>query len=314
MGSITVRRARSRRELETAGRLLLAYGAETGIDPERHGLTAELADLPAAFAPPGGTLLLATVDGEVAGCVVVRPLPDGAPGVAEIKRLYVTREHRGHGVGRRLLGSAVTGARRLGYVSIRLDSLPTMVEAIALYRRAGFREVAPHRQPIEPGTLFMELSLAPTKPPATWRRGGFEISTDPRRLDLDVVHGFLRTAYWCEGVPRDVVERAVKGSRCFGLYQDGRQVGFARVVTDRATFAYLADVFVLPEHRGQALGKWLVSVVLAHPHLQGLRRFLLATKDAHGLYAQHGFTPLGNPSRFMERHAPDAYGRADPVA
>jgi GNAT superfamily N-acetyltransferase len=133
------------------------------------------------------------------------------------------------------------------------------------------------------------------------------VSTDPARLDLDVVHGYLVGSYWARGVPREVVERSVDHSLVFGLYLGEQQVGFARVVTDRATFAWLADVFVLEDHRGQGLGDWLVEVVTQHPDLRGLRRWALATADAHGLYARHGFTPLAAPERFMERRDAD-YG------
>jgi len=129
---------------------------------------------------------------------------------------------------------------------------------------------------------------------------GYEISTDPARLDLDVIHGFLRGAYWSPGVPRDVVERSFGNSLCFGLYAPGgAQAGFARAVTDRATFAWVADVFVLREHRGRGLGVWLMETLLAHPDLQGLRRILLATADAHGLYERFGFAPLVGPQRFL---------------
>ena len=128
----------------------------------------------------------------------------------------------------------------------------------------------------------------------------YEISTDPGRLQLDAIHSYLVRSYWSPGVPRAVVERAIANSLCFGLYLAESQVGFARVVTDRATFAYLADVYVLEEHRGQGLSKRLVETIQGHPDLQGLRRFLLATKDAHGLYAQFGFRPLAAPERVME--------------
>jgi GNAT superfamily N-acetyltransferase len=134
-----------------------------------------------------------------------------------------------------------------------------------------------------------------------WRRGEYSISTDPAALDISLVHRFLSTeAYWAPGVSRDVVERSIENSICFGLYRDGEQVGFARVVTDRAAFAYLADVFVLEAHRGRGLGKWLVETVLSHPDLQGLRRFFLGTADAHSLYERYGFRPI-DPSRMMER-------------
>jgi GNAT superfamily N-acetyltransferase len=136
---------------------------------------------------------------------------------------------------------------------------------------------------------------------------GIEVDDDPERIDLDVVHGFLSGSYWARGIPRDVVERSLRGSLVFGLYERGRQVGFARVVTDRATFAYLADVFVLEPHRGRGLSRRLMDAIVAHPGLQGLRRWLLATRDAHGLYARYGFTPLPAPERFMERHDPDVY-------
>ncbi|MFA9272010.1 MAG: GNAT family N-acetyltransferase [Baekduiaceae bacterium] len=141
---------------------------------------------------------------------------------------------------------------------------------------------------------------------------GYEISTARERLDLDAIHAFLSTdAYWSPGVPRDVVERAIAHSIPFGLYAPGgAQAGFARVVTDRAVFAYIADVFVLPEHRGRGLGVRLVETILAHPDLQGLRRIELQTLDAHGLYAQCGFSPAGDPARIMEivRRPEDLYG------
>ena len=136
----------------------------------------------------------------------------------------------------------------------------------------------------------------------------YQISTDARRFDLALIHDFLRSSYWAQGIPRDVVERAVENSLCFGAFiQQEQQVGFARVITDRATFAYLADVFVVPEHRGRGVAKLLLRTILAHPDLQGLRRMLLATKDAHGLYAQFGFEPLSNPKEYMTIHRPDVY-------
>jgi GNAT superfamily N-acetyltransferase len=134
-----------------------------------------------------------------------------------------------------------------------------------------------------------------------WQRGEHTISTDPRRLDVPLIHGFLTDSYWAAGVPLEVVERSLEHSIAFGLYHRSEQVGFARVVTDRATFAYLADVFVLEQHRGQGLGDWLVATVGGHPELQGLRRWMLATADAHPLYARHGFASLREPGRFMER-------------
>ena len=136
------------------------------------------------------------------------------------------------------------------------------------------------------------------------------ISTDKHELDLALIHRFLSTeAYWSTGVPLDVVRRAIEHSLCFGAFVGNAQVGFARVVTDCATFAYLADVFVLPEQRAQGVGKAMLQAVLAHPDLQGLRRILLATRDAHSLYAQFGFTPPLRPQTLMERFDPDIYQR-----
>lgn len=137
---------------------------------------------------------------------------------------------------------------------------------------------------------------------------GLVIDTNPDRLNVDVIHTYLATeSYWSQGVPRDIVERAIQGSLVWGIYDGDSQVGYARAVTDRVTFAWLCDVFVLPSHQGKGLGKWLIQTVQSHPDLQGLRRFMLGTKDAHGLYAQFGFVPFANPQRFMEINRPNIY-------
>lgn len=128
----------------------------------------------------------------------------------------------------------------------------------------------------------------------------YDISTDPSRLQLDAIHAYLTRSYWSPGIPKDVVARGIANSMCFGIYFGDAQVGFARVITDKATFAYLADVYVLEAHRGQGLSKRLVEHILAHAELQGLRRFMLATADAHGLYAQFGFKPMLKPDNMME--------------
>jgi len=132
--------------------------------------------------------------------------------------------------------------------------------------------------------------------------GGLRVSTDKGELDVPLIHRFLSTgAYWSPGVARETVERAIAGSLCFGGYLDGAgQVAFARVITDAATFACLADVFVLPAHRGRGHAVQLMDAVVAHPQLQGLRRFMLATLDAHGLYARYGFVAPARPERLME--------------
>ena len=139
------------------------------------------------------------------------------------------------------------------------------------------------------------------------RRGPFTVSTDPARLHLDVVHGYLTRSYWAEGIPREVVARSMEGALCFGLHEGAAQIGFARVITDRATYAYLADVFVLEPFRGQGLGVWMMECVLAHPDLQGLRRWSLVTRDAHALYGRFGFTALPAPDRYMEKVDPEVY-------
>lgn len=136
----------------------------------------------------------------------------------------------------------------------------------------------------------------------------YEISTDTSRLDLDVIHKFLaEDSYWSPGIPRHVVEKSLAHSLCFGVYHQGSQVGLARIVTDKATFALLADIFILQPHRGKGLSKWLMQTVMAHEDLINLRRLLLLTSDAHGLYRQFGFTEIGNAWRFMEVLRPDNY-------
>jgi GNAT superfamily N-acetyltransferase len=141
----------------------------------------------------------------------------------------------------------------------------------------------------------------------TWVRDTFTVTCDPAKLDHAVIKQFLVSSYWAKDIPPATVEQSLQNSLCFALLEGDRQVGLARVITDRATFAYLCDVFVLPEYRGRGLSKWLVECVLNHPDLQGLRRWMLATRDAHGLYERFGFAPLKKPDIFMERHNPNAY-------
>lgn len=151
----------------------------------------------------------------------------------------------------------------------------------------------------------------------TWTRPPFEVSTDDTRLEVDLIHHFLARTYWSPGIPRDILERALASSVNFGAYCDGRQVGFARVVTDRATFAYLCDVFVLEAWRSRGVSKFIMDCVMSHPDLQNLRRFMLATADAHGLYRQFGFDVIARPERMMEIVVPDVYqrlGNPDPRA
>jgi N-acetylglutamate synthase-like GNAT family acetyltransferase len=127
----------------------------------------------------------------------------------------------------------------------------------------------------------------------------FTISTDKSKIDIDYVHRFLSQSYWSPGVSLRIVKKAMQGSMCFGTYDNDKQVGYARVITDKATFAYIADVFIDESYRGRGLGKWLVEIILAHPDLQGLRRIILTTKDAHTLYEKCGFISIPNPERYM---------------
>ena len=133
-----------------------------------------------------------------------------------------------------------------------------------------------------------------------WSKAEFTVSDRNESMDVAMVHGFLTTSYWAKGIDKSTVVKALANSLCLGVFHNGKQIGFGRAVTDRSTFAYLADVFILEEYRGRGLGKWLVDCFLEHEELQGLRRWLLATLDAHGLYRQKGFVPLQEPQRFME--------------
>ena len=143
------------------------------------------------------------------------------------------------------------------------------------------------------------------------RRGDLLVSTDRSRLDVDLIHRVLSTTYWASGIPRDVVVRSIAGSIAFGLYDGDSQVGFARVITDMATYAYLADVFIVEERRGQGLGDWLVESIRLHPGLQGLRRFALMTRDAGPLYARHGFMAPESVGGYMEIVDRDVYRRGE---
>jgi GNAT superfamily N-acetyltransferase len=140
-----------------------------------------------------------------------------------------------------------------------------------------------------------------------WRRGDLAISTDPSRLDRSLIVRFLAGSYWAKGIPQGVVDRSIEGSLCFGLYRGQKQLGFARVITDYATFAYLGDVFVVETSRGKGLGVWMMEVIMSHPRLQNLRRWMLATRDAHGLYEKFGWRSLENPERMMEIVDPEIY-------
>lgn len=132
---------------------------------------------------------------------------------------------------------------------------------------------------------------------------GYRISSQTQDMNVNIIHGFISHSYWAKDIPLTLMKTAIENSLCFGIFdQDNQQVAFARMITDRATFAYLSDVFVVEQHRGKGLSKWLIQAILAHPELQGIRRMLLATSDAHGLYQQFGFKALTSPAIFMEIH------------
>ncbi len=141
----------------------------------------------------------------------------------------------------------------------------------------------------------------------TTAKDQFTITTEKEKLDIEFIHSFLTRSYWAEGISKELIERSVNGALCFGLFENDTQIGFARMITDKATFAYLADVFIIEEYRGRGLSKWLMEVIMAHPSLQGLRRMMLATRDAHRLYEKFGFTALNNVDRWMQIHDPDIY-------
>jgi GNAT superfamily N-acetyltransferase len=136
---------------------------------------------------------------------------------------------------------------------------------------------------------------------------GFAITTSTEYFNVEYIHQFLSKSYWAENIPLEVVQKSIENSLCFGVFHLGRQIGFARMITDKATFAYLADVFIDEAYRGQGLSKWLMEEIMKHPDLQGLRRMMLGTKDAHGLYTQFGFVQLTNVDRWMQIHQPDIY-------
>lgn len=139
------------------------------------------------------------------------------------------------------------------------------------------------------------------------RKGTFTISTAKTKLNIPYIHLFLAQSYWAENIPIEIVQKSIDGSVCFGMYDDENQIGFARVITDKATFGYLADVFIDEKYRGHGLSKWLMETIMAHPDLQGFRNWQLGTKDAHGLYEKFGFRPLEYPERMMRKSVPEIY-------
>lgn len=221
---------------------------------------------------------------------------DGYRGM--LRRLAVIEGRRSRGLGSRLAAELESrllqrGARLL---RVHVDN----ADARRFWERLGYSQIEVSYLGKDPYPRAGSVREGASSRAVSWSRNGYEVSTERGRLDLDVVHGFLRESYWATGIPRAALERALEHSVCFGLYDpEGGQCGFARVVTDRATAALLCDVFVLPRHRGRGLGKWLVDRTLAHPELGHLRRWSLVTLDAHGLYKRFGFAPLERPTQHM---------------
>jgi GNAT superfamily N-acetyltransferase len=225
---------------------------------------------------------------------------------ASIFDVVVDPEFQKQGIGRKLMERLISKASGM---TIHLTST---FGNEGFYERLGFRRHKTAMALYPPSMkrspyLEADTEAASRNLTQTWTRGDLMVSTEKRRLDTEVIHKFLANSYWANGIPMATVVRSLEGSLCFGVYCGKSQIGFARVVSDLATFAYLADVFVIEEYRGRGISKWLMECILAHPDLQGLRRWLLGTRDAHGLYKQFGFAPLSNPERFMQINRPDIY-------
>lgn len=290
---------------------------EHQIDPDAGRMAAFPARDRAAFMAhwqtkvlpnPTGLVRAILFDGDLTGNIVCW---DGGGG-HEVG-YWIGRDWWGKGIATRALSMFVA---MVPYRPLHAHVAMHNVGSVRVLQKCGFHHCGREALPAERGLApFVELTLrldaANSSGAATGitvrGRDGYEISTDPQRLDPPAIHAFLTRCYWSTGIPQEVVARALRGSLCFGLYHGGTQVGMARVITDRATFAYLCDVYVLEEHRGRGLGRWLLEVVMAQPDLQGVRRFVLVTRDAHRLYAPAGFQPLARPECFMEIRRPDIY-------
>ncbi len=281
--------------------LIFGILREYGLQPAPDGTDADLADVEASFVRQGGWFdVLLDAEQTIVGSVGLFPL---RPGTWELRKMYLAAPQRGHGLGRALLDRALTQARHRGAVRVALETATLLKEALALYERAGFR-----RQPFAPHVcrcdLEMELEL-----PFERQRGDFSLSTDLRRFHLGQVHTLLSQTYWAAGIPEETVARSLANSLCFGLFHGPEQIGLARVVTDRATYAYLCDVIVADPYRGQGLGRWLIEGVLAHPDLADVRRFQLVTRDMQPLYVPFGFHVSAHPERHLEISRPNLYGK-----
>ena len=230
----------------------------------------------------------------------------------EIKSMRTAPEHLGKGYGAALLSFLIEHARQGGAdkISLETGSGPAFEAAIQLYRKFGFEqgEAFADYQP-SAFSQFFHLTLDnEEQQQERTMTDSYVVSDDKTQLDVNVIHGFLQQSYWAKDIPIDTVQRSIANAMCFGVYtQTGNQVGFARVITDKATFAYLGDVFILPAHRGKGLSKKMMQFVMSHPDLQGLRRFMLATQDAHSLYSQYGFASPDDTASLMEIRKPNIY-------
>ncbi len=294
-------RFRPGRTDDAAALQALVFGClhEYGLTPSPEGTDADLADVERHYARTGGWFEVLLDPAEaVIGSVALHPV---RPGTLELRKMYLAATHRGRGLGRASLEHALAEARRLGAVRVTLETATALREALRLYERAGFRRLAfaPHVCRCD---AAMELEL-----PLERERDGFTISTDLRRFNLAQVHALISATYWAAGIPEDTVARSFSGSLCFGLFHGDDQIGLARVVTDRATYAYLCDVIIAEPFRGRGLGRWLMETVMTHPDLAGVRRFQLVTRDMHALYAAFGFKASDHPAGHMEIRRPDIY-------
>jgi RimJ/RimL family protein N-acetyltransferase len=260
---------------------------------------------------PDVTRLTVESSGEVAGMLQWSESDDPAYRSAGLD-LFIApaRQRRGLGTAAmRLAAEHLTGDR--GHHRLTVDPAAANRDAIGFYRSLGYRTVGLTRRSERDDLtgewrdqLLMELVTGPGGADVVAEREGYAISTDPSRLDREIVWGFLTESYWARGIPRETLEQAIDASLSFGVYApDGSQAGYARVVTDRATFAWIGDLFVLEPHRGRGLGVWLTATILAHPAVNGLRKVVLATADAHDLYARFGFE-RADPERMMEISRP----------
>jgi GNAT superfamily N-acetyltransferase len=242
---------------------------------------------------PSGGVTVALLDGRVRGVIAISV----EAGKAWINQLYVDPDHTGDRIGGRLLRKALQGLPRPVY----LYTFQQNTSARRFYARYGFVEEAfSDGADNEEHCPDVMMRLDSTS------AASVEISDDAQRMQVDAIHSYLTRSYWSPGISRERVIKAMQNSLCFGVFvaergASERQIGFARVVTDRCTFAYLCDVYVLESHRGQGVSKRLLNHILAYPELQGLRRFLLATRDAHALYEQAGFAPIARPENMLER-------------